>query len=138
MLVKNNNSAKQNSDEKIRTLTIWDVVLILFAIAGAGYSIPIIQANKPSEVVIYKDNNLYAKYPLTVDREFSVNGHEGLMKIRIHDSHVSVCSSTCRKQICVKSGKISKPYQQLICAPNHVLIEIQSNKERDTIDAITR
>lgn len=139
MTNQNNNPKKQYAFEKIRTFTLLDFLLILLAISGAVSSIPLIQANQPSTIAIYKDNTLYAEYPLNEEREFSIKGHEGLMKIRIRDGHVSVCSSTCRKQICVRSGAISKPYQQLVCAPNHVLIEIHSHKKtEEKIDGITQ
>ena len=136
---QNNNLKKQHVSEKIRTFTWLDVLLIILAISGAVSSIPLIQANQPSTVAIYKDNTLYAEYLLSEEREFSIQGHEGPMTIKIHNGHVSVSSSTCRKQICVKSGAISKPFQQLVCAPNHVLIEIRSPvKAEERIDAITR
>lgn len=139
MTNQNNNPKKQYVFEKIRTFTVLDFLLILLAIGGAVSSIPIIQANQPSTVAIYKDNTLYAEYPLNEEREFLIKGHEGPMIIKIHNSHISVSSSTCRKQICVKSGAISKPFQQLVCAPNHVLIEIRSPKKaEERIDAITR
>lgn len=140
MSIQNNNlNKKQNVSEKIRIFTWFDLLLIILIISGAVGSIPLIRANQPSTVAIYKDNSVYAEYPLNEDREISVKGHEGPMKVRIHDGCVSVSSSTCMKQICVKSGAISKPYRQLVCAPNHVLIEIRSHKKTEQkIDAITR
>ena len=130
---------KQDVSENIRTFTWFDLLLIILVMSGAVGSIPLIRANQPSTIAIYKDNSLYATYPLNEDRELSIQGRQGPMKIRIHDGFVSVSSSTCMKQICVKSGAISKSYQQLVCAPNHVLIEIQSHKkEEEKIDAISQ
>ena len=129
----------QETLKKIRTFTWFDLLLIIIVISGAVSSIPLIQANQPSTVAIYKDNSIYAEYPLNEDREISIKGHEGPMKIVIQDGCVFVSSSTCMKQICVKSGRACKSYQQLVCAPNYVLIEIRSHKKAERkIDAITQ
>lgn len=139
MINQKKQATKQNIFETIRTITAWDVALIIVFIVAAVYSFPVLYAHQPATVAVYKDNTLYAEYPLSEDREFSLNGYEGPMTIRIQNGHVFVHSSTCRKQICVKSGKISKPFRQIICAPNHVLIEIHSHKKtEEKIDAITQ
>ena len=136
---QNNNLKKKYVSEKFRTFTWLDLLIIILAISGAVSSIPLIQENQPSTVAIYKDNTLYAKYPLGEERELSIQGYEGPMTIKIHNSHVSVSSSSCRKQICVRYGPASKPFQQVVCAPNHVLIEIRSPKKaEEKIDAIAR
>lgn len=125
--------------ETVKTCTWFDLLLIVAVVGGAVVSIPLLQASQPSTIAIYKDNSLYAEYPLNEDREIAVKGHEGPMKIVIRDGCVSVKSSTCRKQICVRSGAACKPYQQLVCAPNHVLIEIHSHKKAEQrIDAVTQ
>ena len=129
----------QQTPEKIRTFTWFDLLLIIIVICGAVSSIPLIQASQPSTIAIYKDNDIYAKSSLDEDRGILVKGHEGPMKIKIQDGCVSVKSSTCRKQICVMSGTACKPYQQLVCAPNHVLIEIRSHRKTEPkVDAITQ
>jgi hypothetical protein len=38
----------------------------------------------------------------------------------------------------VHTGHIRRPCQQIICAPNHVVIEIQSTHAADSIDAVAR
>ena len=122
----------------IRTLTPWDILLLVIFIAAAVAFIPVFYANQPAKVVVYKDNAKYAEYELGIDREFTVMGYEGEMRVQIADSRVRILSSTCKEQICVKSGAIARPCQQLICAPNHVLIEIHTNNADREIDAITR
>ncbi len=113
----------------IRTLTLFDILLIIIVLTGAAFSIPYIQSSQPSTIAIYKDNTLIAEYPLNENKEIHIKGHEGPMTITLEDEHVFIKSSTCRKQICVKSGKIGKPSRQLVCAPNHILVEIRSNKK---------
>jgi hypothetical protein len=128
---------KKNLDE-IRKVTAWDILLVIVFIAAALSFIPVFYTSQPARVVVYKDNNVYAEYQLKTDREFNVKGYEGNMNVRIINNQVYIQSSTCKEQICVKTGKIGRSYQQLICAPNHILIEIHTNKVDKTIDAITR
>ncbi len=138
MTAQKNQSRKNDFSLKIRTFTVFDLILILAVLCGAVFSIPIIQTNLPSTVVIYKDNTLFAEYPLNKDRRFTVDGYEGPLIINIQDNSVTIKTSTCRKQICVRSGTISKSFQQIVCAPNHVLVEIHSKKAEEKIDAITQ
>ena len=103
------------------------------------FSIPVIQSHQPSTVAIYKDNAIIAEYPLSENKDIHIDGHEGPMTIVLDNEQVFIRNSTCRKQICVKSGKIRNSYQQLVCAPNHILVEIRSNKkEEEKIDAIAQ
>jgi len=139
MTTKSTNKADFVTVQKIRTVTPGDILLVVGLIAGAIFSIPAIHARQPSTVAIYIDNALYAEYPLCEDREIPVRGRKGLMKIGVQECRVSVLCSTCREQICVKSGHISASFQQLVCAPNHVLVEIRSgNGAGKEIDAIAQ
>jgi hypothetical protein len=122
----------------IRTFTIVDgVFLALLAIAAIG-AVPLLQAHGPLTVFIYKDNTVYAEYPLDQDKEVSLVGNTGSMKIRIAEGGVSVLSSNCTRQICVHGGVIRHAFQQLICIPNHILVEIHTNHSKESIDAFSR
>ncbi len=127
-----------STDRTMKRVTIFDIVLIVLIIAVSLTILPFMQRNKPSGVQVYKNNTLYAEYPLYVDRTFTVAGHDGPMVVKIKDGKVSIESSCCREQICVKMGTINKSYQQLVCAPNHVIIEVTGKGEDDHIDAIAQ
>lgn len=123
----------------LKTLTVVDFLLIIIAVCGACGSIPFLYTLQPTTVAVYRDNTLYGEYPLDQYRELTLSGHEGLLTIVISDGAVRVKQSACRKQICVKSGVINKPFQQLVCAPNHILIELRSPREsEDAPDAIAQ
>lgn len=126
-------------NQNIKTFTVFDALIIAFFIVGGMYSVPFIQNNLPETIAVYIDNTLYGKYPLDIDKQFTVKGYEGDVVITIQDHKACVHKSSCRKQVCVKGGFISKSYQQLVCAPNHVLVEICSHdKSEEKIDAITK
>lgn len=138
MLAQSNVTREKNSPEEIRKVTVWDIILVIVFITSATAFIPVFYINQPARIVIYKDNTVYAEYQLQPDREITIKGHEGDMNLKVYNGEVKIESSTCKEQICVKSGKIGRPFQQLICAPNHVLVEIRSPKADRDVDAITR
>lgn len=94
------------------------------------------RASTPSIVVVRKDTEVLARYPVERDIIFTVEGKEGPLSIAIAQKGVSVIHATCKNQVCVKSGVVRQPFQQIICAPNHVVIEISSSPAADTIDAV--
>ena len=122
----------------IRIFTFYDFILILLLIGASLFSIPYLHGAQPSTLIIYKDNNKYAQYPLNENREITVNGHQGPMIIEILNGRTRIVSSSCPKQICVNYGYINKSFQQLICVPNHILIEIQSKNGNSMFDAIAK
>lgn len=139
MQKKSSKIAFKKNHGQLKIIAWGDVVIILLLMLSAVFSIPLLHTNKPSLVVIYRDKDIYAQYPLGEDKTFSVKGYkDGSLTVKIHNQKVSILHSTCDHQICVKSGAIGRSAQQLICAPNHVLIEIQANFEQDSLDAIAR
>jgi hypothetical protein len=95
------------------------------------------QSHEPDTVVVFKDNTLISRYPLSEDQDFIVHGALGPMKIRIERGRVRVLSSTCPQQVCVRTHPIGKTSQQVICEPNHVVLEIES-RQKDSLDAISK
>jgi hypothetical protein len=90
----------------------------------------------PSTVIVRRDNTLLARYPLSGDLSFQVQGAEGPLSICISNKRVAVIQATCKNQVCVHTGYIEHPHQQIICVPNHIIVEIVSPPAAGTIDAI--
>ena len=120
-----------------RWAAIADIFIILIVLTVTLLTFPAISAIKPVNIAIYRDNRLIATYPLSVDRVISVPGSHGTMEITIKNGSASVTRSDCPHRICMKSGSIKKPYSQIVCAPNHILITVTSTGN-DTLDAIAR
>jgi hypothetical protein len=121
----------------IKVFTIFDGALLFLLLAGGIAAIPLLGRYGPQTVAVYRDNRLIGEYPLSTDRTIRIQGELSAMVIGIRKSKVSVDSSGCPQQICVRSGSIAAPFQQLVCAPNHVLLEIHSGKTDARFDAIT-
>lgn len=61
--------------------------------------------------------------------ELSSNGHR--VTVSVTPDGVSVVSSTCPDGICIKTGKISRPGQTIVCIPARIVIEICSGGDSD-------
>jgi len=121
----------------VKRFTLVDAALIATLTGGAALFIPAMQSQRPETVAVYRDKTLLARYPLTVNIDFIVRGTLGPMRVRIENGAVRVLSASCPEQICVKTKAIRKTSRQIICEPNHVVLEIESIKT-NSIDAVTQ
>lgn len=71
-------------------------------------------------------------------RTVTVEGVLGPVIVQIDNGSARIVKSGCPKQICVHSGTIQTPGQQLVCVPNHVLVEIVPESKEGSVDAIAR
>ena len=120
-----------------RFAALTDLFILLMIGGGTLLVFPAMTAVQPEQVAIYRDDHLLATYPLDTDRTIPVTGILGPMEITIKNGAVSVTGATCPHGICRKTGSITNPRSQIVCAPNHILIMITSSRN-DTLDAIVR
>jgi hypothetical protein len=123
--------------DTLKSFTILDCIIILFCLGGAFLFFPLMESHAPACVAIYCDNQRIARYPLSSPKEITVQGKEGKVTISIHDGTVAVVRADCPKQICVHAGAIRRSGQQIVCAPNHILIELETSSGKG-LDAITQ
>jgi hypothetical protein len=121
---------------QIKRFTMLDFIVICILLGCTILFIPFMRSHAPDTVVVYKDNVSIACYPLMDDCSFTIQGAIGPIKICIKNKAVWVDSATCPERICVLTRPISKTSQQIICEPNHIVIEISPTK--DTIDGVSR
>ncbi|MBD3421535.1 MAG: hypothetical protein GF398_15560 [Chitinivibrionales bacterium] len=115
-----------------------DAIVIILMITGAALFFPLARAQKGDTVAVYHYDKILATYPLSTEKHFNVRGDIGKMAIEIRNGKVRVNTSSCLKKICVYHGWIQRSHDQIICAPNRVMIEIQSATARKDIDAVSR
>lgn len=72
-------------------------------------------------VVVKQNNKITAEYPLDVDRRVAL-GHNTFM---IVSGTVYMSDADCKNQTCVKTGRISKRGECIVCLPNSVILEIK-------------
>ena len=116
-----------------------DAGIILLALVAGFLVYPrATQTTSPALVRIYRGNIKIGEYPLTQNRTLNILGYEGPMVIDIQNEAASVKRSSCYGQICVHSGVIVRPGQQIVCAPNRILVEIFAPDHESRPDAVTR
>jgi hypothetical protein len=128
---------EKNAAEGVKRFGWADIIVIILIAAGTALTIPTIHNHTSETVSVYRDNRKIATYPLEQDRTFSVQGSIGKLTIAIKNRNVSVESADCPHHICEKTGPVSLPHAQIVCAPNHIVIVINSTTP-DSIDAISR
>ena len=123
-----------------------DIILFLaLCLLGAVltvWSVRTAAASSGAEVIITIDGAEYGRYSLDSDRTISIdrNGNHNL--VVISDGTVHMEEASCKNQICVNTGKISRAGEIIVCLPNYVIVEIIGNGEgggeNEVVDAIAK
>ncbi len=74
-----------------------------------------------SRVVITQNSDVIYQQSIKKDTVVEI----GTNTIVIKNGIVHMENATCKNQICVKSGKISKKGESIVCLPNKVIVEIK-------------
>ncbi len=124
-------------NRSIRNFAPLDIVLIVFLLALSIAFWPFFTFHGPGVVVVYRDNAEIAKYSLDVPNICTFQGALGPLTISIGNKSVRVIESGCPKGICIQTGAIKMNGQQIVCAPNHILITVV-NFSGKQVDGITQ
>lgn len=84
-------------------------IVLLVAVKGQG-----------SRVVIKQDNKIIYDESINVDKTVNT----GTNTVVIKSGVVYMESASCKNQICVSTGEISKKGESIVCLPNKVVVEI--------------
>ena len=94
-------------------------------------------------LIVTKDNDTVGSYSLSEDGVYSVKDEDKtLLLFEIRNGSVNVLSASCPDKLCVHQKSISKNDELIVCLPNKIVLEINSNQKSDngtdTIDAVTK
>lgn len=118
-----------NMKKTVSLLKPFDIVICAAVIVCAVvlWFLPVgIKGGEGDTVVVTTDDKDYS-YALADDAEYVIESRGYTVVIRISDKCVYVAESDCKDGVCVKSGKISKPGETIICAPARVCIRISGS-----------
>jgi len=115
-----------------------DVVLIAVLVVSVILSFPLFRLfSVRGELVSVSVNGREVnRFPLSENRDLSVQGPLGKSLIRVRDGKVWVTKAPCPQKICMKMGKISRSGEIIVCIPNRVFIKIEGKTEQN-LDGIT-
>ena len=93
-----------------------------------------------SYAVIKVDGNVIKTLNLNSgETTIEVNGYQGgVNKVVINDGKVSMTEADCPDELCVKTGKISRVGETIVCLPHRVVVEIKGSQDDDFIDSVVR
>lgn len=136
------------------------VLLAVFVLAGIlMIALPLLGAAKEDPqtadtgtgtgpmVVIYTDGTEYGRYPLNEDKTITVSQLGDTIAdtktniVEIKDGRVCMEKASCKNQVCVDTGWISKKNEIIVCLPNKVYVTIEDDSASDgdtEMDAVAR
>ena len=85
-------------------------------------------------VVVRVDGNEVARYSLSEDGEYSLNG--GTNILRIQNGKAYLTNADCPDHLCVKQGKIDQSGETITCLPNKLTVTVFGAEEAD-VDLIS-
>ena len=87
-------------------------------------------------VVVIISGETHKEFSLLEEVTYTIDFKDGKYNtLVINDGYVSMSEASCPDQICVNHRKVQKSGETIVCLPNQVVIEIESNSKSD-IDAI--
>ncbi len=116
--------------KKLITKKDFILVLIVLVVGFAGF-IFLNSADKGKTATIKVDGEVVETLLLNEDTSVEFNN----VVIACENGEIYVKESTCTDKVCMRSGRISKSGEGIICAPNRVSIEIDGKS--DLPDAMT-
>lgn len=122
----------ENNERKL--LRLRDVFIIVSIIAAVFVFYALLPEGGERAVVSH-DGVVIAEIPLDVSGEY-VFPQVGGMVFTAGDGAVSVTESGCGDKTCMRTGKISKRGEAIICVPNKVIVEIKGSSKESDVDAV--
>ncbi len=86
-------------------------------------------------IISVNEDEIY-RLSLNEDKEIVVQGPIGETRIKIENGSIWIMDAPCPQKICQKMGKINRTGEIIVCVPNKVIIQIESDDEQ-TIDGFT-
>lgn len=123
-------------------MTLWDKIVIAIVGLVSLFSLLFVNfcvfSQDASEVIVSVDGEIYAKYDfksIKNKENVSLDTRYGHTVIELGKDFARVKSADCPDLKCVKSGKISRANQMIVCVPLHLTVEIRG--ESNEVDKVT-
>jgi hypothetical protein len=85
---------------------------------------------KDGDYVVVRVNGVQvAKYSLSVDGDYELNG--GTNVLRIENGQAFLIYANCPDHLCMNEGKIDKNWETITCLPNRLTITVYTSNEGD-------
>lgn len=129
--------AQQAAETPKRGLKKNDKILIglILGVALSAFLLHMALKDTGSGVVTVKvDGVIQGQYKLNEDKRITIN--DGTNILEIQNGKAKMTEADCPDQLCVHQKAISADRENIICLPNRVIAEVES-QHKSEIDAIT-
>ena len=107
-----------------------DIILavILLLVSVAGFLLYKSLQTEGDFVVVSVDNVTVARFSLSEDTEYKINGVSGCNTLVIKDGKADITLADCPDGICANHTPVSKVGDAIVCLPHRVVVKIVSGK----------
>ena len=120
---------------KMRLLDYF-ILLIFLAVIGFAAKKVFTKTSGSRILMVETQGERYA-YSMEKNMRLEFSGPCGKSIIIIENEEAWFEHSDCENRVCVESGKISRPNQWAACLPNGIIIYIEGEEEKESLDAIS-
>lgn len=120
---------------KMRPLDYF-ILLIFLAVMGFA-AMKVFTKKSGSRILMVQTQGERYAYSMEKNMRLEFSGPCGKSIIIIENEEAWFEHSDCENRICVESGKISRPNQWAACLPNGIIIYIEGEEEKESLDAIS-
>ena len=89
-----------------------------------------------SYVVVRVDGAEVARYSLSQDGQYDLNG--GTNVLRIENGSAYLVSADCPDLLCVKQGKIRYGGKTITCLPNRLTVTVYTTGSQNEVDLVSK
>lgn len=111
------------------------VLLVVLLLALLLFFLPFLWRDTGEELLVTTPEGS-TSYALTENRKITVVSGGHTLTVEIRDGKAAVLESDCPDGICVRSGKIGKSGQSILCAPAGVRLLIIGGRGNDNVDFV--
>lgn len=125
--------------DKRPSFTLLDGLIVLAAAGAFAYSAVAVYGGPPPSTVVVSSGGQEWIYPLSENRELSVDGTLGTTRISILDGQAFFLESPCSNKTCLSSAHAHRAGDWIACLPNGVFLRVEGRPpENEALDAVVR
>lgn len=83
----------------------------------------LLRSGEGAFVTVRVGEETVARYPLSVDAVYELNG--GSNRLVIRDGAAFIERADCPDGLCISQGRISREGERIVCLPNRVIVSVE-------------
>jgi hypothetical protein len=117
--------------KKLTVIQKREMLLIAAILAASGLLSGIFYAGnrKPAErVAVTVDGTVVETLNLHKDADMVIDGYGGTDHLVVKDGYASITEASCPDKVCVRTGKIHRSGELIVCLPNRIVVTIEGEE----------